>query len=138
MLFLALLKKQSRAFGYIDIFFTSCWDTIKHNLIRAIHQFYLLNQHGLLFLNQAFVVIISKEENPQGITDYRSISLTHSFAKLITKILANRLGPELDNLFSINWATFIRKKCIHDNFMFVTQVIKELHRKKSSYPFYKA
>jgi hypothetical protein len=70
--------------------------------MRAVDQFYILNQQGLHFLNQAFVVLIPKKENPQRVTNFRPISLTHNFAKIITKVLANRLEPELDSLISIN------------------------------------
>jgi hypothetical protein len=82
-------------------------------------------------------VLIPKKENPQRITDYRPISLTHSFAKLITKILANRLGPQLDELISINQSAFIRKRCLHDNFMFMQQAIRQLQRKKDPTLFIK-
>jgi hypothetical protein len=36
---------------YIGLFFISCWNIIKQDLVRAMEQFYLLNQHGLHFLN---------------------------------------------------------------------------------------
>lgn len=45
-------------------------------------------------------------------------------------MLANRLAPELQKVVSINQNAFIKKRCIHDNFMFVQQVIKDLHKKK--------
>jgi hypothetical protein len=38
--------------GFIGTFFKSCWHTIKVDLMRAINQFYGLNQQGLHFLNQ--------------------------------------------------------------------------------------
>jgi hypothetical protein len=41
--------------------------------------------------------------------NFRPISLTHSFAKIITKVLANRLEPELEHLISKNHTTFIKK-----------------------------
>jgi hypothetical protein len=44
--------------------------------------------------------------------------------------LANKLAPELQQLISINQTTFIKKMVIHDNFVYVQQVIKELHTKK--------
>jgi hypothetical protein len=34
------------------------------------------------------------------VADYRPISLTHSIAKLISKLLASRLAPELHSLVS--------------------------------------
>jgi hypothetical protein len=56
--------------------------------------------------------------------------MTHCFSKIISKILANRLGPELDNLISINQTAFIKKRCIHDSFAYVQGVIRDLHKRK--------
>jgi hypothetical protein len=57
--------------------------------------------------------------------DNRPISLIHSFAKILSKLLAIRLGSKLNQLISIS-----QKRCIHDNFVFVQQVIKDLHEKR--------
>jgi hypothetical protein len=98
--------------------------------LAAVGQFYILNQQGLHLLNQAHVVLIPKIPNATRVKDFRPISLIHSFTKLISKLLANRLAPELSKLISYNQNAFIKKRCIHDNFMFVQQVIKDLHKKK--------
>jgi hypothetical protein len=76
------------------------------------------------------VVLIPKKGNPLKILDYRPISLTHSFTKIMSKTIANRLAPELDKMMSINQTAFIQKRCIQDNFVYVQQVIKELHMEK--------
>lgn len=76
-------EKEPGPDGYIGAFFSSCWDIIKEDMIRAITQFYNLNSQGLHFLNQAYVVLIPKKGDPQKVTDYRPISLIHSFAKII-------------------------------------------------------
>jgi hypothetical protein len=123
--------------GFIGLFFSVCWDLIKDDIIRAVSQFYLANQQGLQFLNQAYVVLIPKKSNPMEIKDYRLISLTHSFAKILSKLLANRLTPELEKLISINQTVFIQKRCIHDNFIYVQQVIKDLHKKRTPALFIK-
>jgi hypothetical protein len=91
----------------------------QRDLIRAVNQFYYLNQQGLQFLNQAYVVLIPKKGNPKLISGYRPINLSHSFAKIVSKLLANRLAPELEGLVSINQFAFIKKRCIHDSFMYV-------------------
>jgi hypothetical protein len=116
--------------GFIGMFFFSCWDTIKADLLNVVMQFYLLNQQGLQLLNQAYVVLIPKKINPPKPADFRPISLTHSFAKIMSKILANRLGPELNHIISINQTTFVKKRSIHNNFIYVQQVIKDLHKRK--------
>jgi hypothetical protein len=62
--------------------------------------------------------------------DYRPISRAHNFAKLISKVLANRLGPHLDQLVSVNQAAFMKKRCIHESFMYIQEVLKHLHKRK--------
>jgi hypothetical protein len=116
--------------GFIGLFFSSCWEVIEFDILRALDHFYMMNQQGLHFLNQAFVVLIPKKVSPMKISDYRPISLFHSFVKIISKLLANRVAPELDHLISLNQTAFIKKRCIHDNFVYVQQVIKELHKRK--------
>lgn len=41
-------------------------------------------------LNSAYITLVPKRDDDMNIRDLRPISLAHSFAKLITKILANR------------------------------------------------
>jgi len=54
----------------------------------------------------------------------------HSFAKLVTKIIANRLAPLLKDLISPNQSAFVKGRCIHDNFVLVQQTAKVLHKQK--------
>lgn len=98
--------------------------------MAAFDQFYNMNSQDLHYLNQAYVVLIPKKPNTTKISEFRPISLIHTFAKLVSKVLVNRLAPELKKMISINQNAFMKKRCIHDNFMFVQQVIKDLHKKK--------
>jgi len=68
-----------------------------------------------------------------GSKDFRPISLIHSFAKLVTKLLANRLAPLLPSLISANQSAFVRGRKIHDNFILVQQMVKSLHKKKEAH-----
>jgi len=87
----------------------------------------------LELLNSAYLALIPKKPEALEAKDYHPISLVHSFAKLVTKLLANQLAPLLNNLVATNQIAFIRGRCIHDNFMLVQQSIKVLrHRKISS------
>jgi hypothetical protein len=50
-------------------------------------------QSGLHLLNNAYVVLILKKENPHKIiSNYRPINLIHNFDKFVSKLLADRLG----------------------------------------------
>jgi hypothetical protein len=85
---------------------------------------------GLRLLNAAYITLIPKKKDALAVNDFCPISLVHSFGKLITKILANRLAPYLDSLISTNQSAFVRGRCIHDNFILVQQTAKVLHRQK--------
>lgn len=49
-----------------------------------------------------------KKKGAEETKDYRPISLVHSFAKLITKLLANCLAPRLQHIVSPNQSVFIK------------------------------
>lgn len=83
-IFQAPKEKAPGPDGYIGLFFTTCWDIIKEDLIAAINHFYNMNQHELHLLNQAFVVLIPKKPDPTKVLNYRPISLIHSFAKIVS------------------------------------------------------
>uniref|UniRef100_A0A8R7RDK3 Reverse transcriptase domain-containing protein n=1 Tax=Triticum urartu TaxID=4572 RepID=A0A8R7RDK3_TRIUA len=51
-----------------------------------------------------------------------------SISKIFSKLLANRLAPLLPSLVSKCQSAFVKKRCIHDNFLHVQNLIKELHR----------
>ena len=44
-------------------------------------------------VNGAILVPLSNSTEAKGIRDYKPISLIHSFGKLVSKVLANRLAP---------------------------------------------
>jgi hypothetical protein len=105
--------------GFIGIFFSSWRDIIKQDLCNVVQLLFHMNQHELHLLNQAYVVLVPKKKEPLSMADYRPISLSHSFVKIISKLLANRLAPKLGDLISTNQTAIIKKRCIHDNFMYV-------------------
>jgi hypothetical protein len=123
-------EKSLGSDGFIGLFFKKCWSIIKPEIMRAINQLYNMNQQGLHYLNQAMVILIPKRPSAERITDFRPINLVHSFAKLLSKPMIVRLAPELKNLISHNQNAFIKKCCIHDNFMLMQQAIKDLHKWK--------
>lgn len=97
--------------------------------IGALHRGDGLKLH---LLNSAFMVLTPKKEDAVHIGDYRPISLVHSFAKLVTKVMAARLAPRLSDMVEVNQSGFIRGRCIHDNFMLVQQMAQYLHRQGSN------
>jgi hypothetical protein len=81
-------------------------------------------------LNPAFITLLLKKGDANRVGDFRPISLVHSFAKLVTKVLANRLRGHLDQLVSKSQSAFIKGRFIKDNFMMVQQTAQFLHAQK--------
>lgn len=96
------LDKSPGPDGFTGRFYRSCWNIIKHDIMAAIGAIHGGDSRQLHLLNAAFMVLIPKKEEAVRVSDYRPISLVHSFAKLLTKILANRLAPKLSKLIAPN------------------------------------
>jgi hypothetical protein len=77
------------------------------------------------------VVLLPKKEGAEEISDYRPISLIHAVSKIIAKILALRLSPHMDVLVSHAQSAFIKTRSIHDNFMYVRNLARRLHVRKT-------
>lgn len=89
------------------------------------------------FLNSTYLTLIPKKVEAVSPGDFRPISLIHSFAKLVTKIMANRLASLLHKLVAVNQSAFVKGRSIHDNYLMVHHTIKHLHKKKVASLFLK-
>ena len=114
--------------GFIGLFYKKCWSIIGHDLIAALQAFHSLRTRRIELINEANIVLLPKKEGATNLSDFRPISLINSFAKIITKLLADRLAPRMNELVSGSQNAFIKKRCIHDNFVYVQSVIKALHK----------
>ena len=123
--------------GYTGRFYKTCWPIIKSDFTAALVFLQQGDARRLELLNSAYLTLIPKKVEALEAKDFRPISLVHSFAKLVTKMLANRLAPFLDRLVATNQSAFTRGRCIHDNFMLVQQTIKVLHHRKIASLFLK-
>ena len=55
----------------------------------------------------------------------------HGLGKWIAKTLALRVAPFMNNLISQAQSAFIKTRSIHDNFLYVRNLIRRLHRSKT-------
>lgn len=89
------------------------------DLINALNQLSVLDGRNWNLLNTAFIVLIPKKENALQAVDSHPISLSHSVAKILGKLVANRLAPEMQNLISLSQSAFLKGRSIQDNFLHV-------------------
>lgn len=118
--------------GFTGLFYKSCWEVIKQDVVEAVGAVHEGDARQLNLINSAYIVLLPKKDDPMVVGDFRPISLVHSVAKLITKILAHLLAPHIGRLVAPNQTTFIRGRRIHDNFLLVQHTARTLHRHKLS------
>ncbi|CAM8889513.1 unnamed protein product [Rhodiola kirilowii] len=73
--------------------------------------------------NKTLITLIPKVKDPKAISEYRPISLCNVGAKIVTKVLANRLKPILPAIISDNQGAFVSGKIISDNIVAAQELI---------------
>jgi hypothetical protein len=91
--------KKLKAPGYDGIcheFFQETWHFTKDDLLNVINQMYM---GDLILPSQAYrvMVYVWKIKRPTTPDDYRPLTLLNTDLKLLSRIIANRLRPWLDN-----------------------------------------
>jgi hypothetical protein len=113
-----------------------CWTIIQVDLMAALQAFHSQRTEKLKLVNKANVVLLPKINDAASVIDFQPISLINSLAKIITKILADGLALRLNKLMSGCQNAYLKKRCIHDNFLYVQNVIKALHKGQTSIPLH--
>lgn len=98
--------------------------------MAAVRAFASGDRRGLDNLNNALIVLLPKRVGASSPADFRPITMIHSFAKLLSKVLALRLATKLDRLVDKNQNAFIRMRTIQDNFKYVQRASVLIRRKK--------
>jgi hypothetical protein len=123
-------KKVPGLDGFTGVFFRTYWEVIKHDIMAAFQCIHNQKARPLPKLNGAVLTLLPKKEVADSPRDFRPISLIHSFAKLVSKVLALRLAPHIDDLISNAHSAFIKNRCIQDNYLYVRNLARAYHRKK--------
>ena len=86
--------------GFTGKFFRSCWHIIKDEIMAVFQKFYHMAGRNFSDINTALIALLPKRNEASEIGHYRPISLIHSVAKLISKVLALRISAALDGVIS--------------------------------------
>ena len=116
--------------GFTGLFFRLAWDTIQNDVMLAMEKLEAAGTQGVSTLNNALLVLLPKTPEAAQPSEFRPISLVHSFGRIFTKILANRLQPLMPSLVAPCQNAFIKGRSIHDNFIYVQRVIHSLEHRK--------
>jgi hypothetical protein len=116
--------------GFVGAFYQRAWPVIKQDIMAAVLKLYVGDGRNFGRLNRALITLIPKRADAEEVGDYRPISLVHSFGKLLSKIMANRLRPKMEMLVSANQSAFIKGRNLHDNFMLVRHMARKINGRK--------
>jgi hypothetical protein len=116
--------------GFIGAFYKRAWPINKGEIMVAILKLFVGDSRTFGHLNRALITLIPKKQDAEEVGDFCPISLVHSFAKMFSKLLANRLRPNMESLVSKNQSAFIRGRNLHDNFFLVHQLTRKINSRK--------
>lgn len=114
--------------GFTALFYQTCWGIIKDDIDTTFLHLGRSGGHNFHQLNKALIALVPKKPAAQEPKDFRSISLLHSFAKLVSKVLAKRLAPYMASVVAPNQSAFIKHRSIQDNFNLVRLSARTLHQ----------
>jgi hypothetical protein len=73
--------------GFTGRFYKACWPIIKEDIMAAVSAVWNRNFANFGTLNSAYITLLPKKDGADQPKDFQPISLVHSFAKLITKMI---------------------------------------------------
>jgi len=115
--------------GYSTGFFHKAWPIVENGVAEAILEFFVTG-NLLREVNSTIINLVPKKKNPTSMSKYRPISCCNLIYKCITKILANRLLPGLDEVISLNQGAFIPKRSIAENILLAQELVCDYHKDK--------
>lgn len=102
---------------------------IKLDVMEVFHQFFRMgNTANFARINSAIVALLPNKDGACAMGDFRPMSLIHSMSKLISKVLSMRLSTIIEKIISPAQCAFLKKKCIHDSFLYMQNCVRSMHR----------
>lgn len=113
--------------GYSVEFFKASWDTVGNDVTKAVKEFFS-NGRLLRELNTTAIALIPKQPKVCTLGDYRPISCCNLIYKVISKIIALRLKPILQDCISPNQAAFLKGRSLGENVLLASELIRNYHK----------
>lgn len=86
----------------------------------------------LIQTNHSIISLIPKKEHATIMGDFRPISCCNFFYKVITKILAARLGVIVPSIMDKAQSTFVEGRSMVENINLAQEVMRDYTRKRTS------
>ena len=117
--------------GYTSCFFKKAWQIVGDDFCGAIEEFFssgsLLKQ-----CNHTVIALVPKAQHAPTVGDFRPIACCNVTYKVITKIIASRLGPVLDTIVDQAQAAFVEGRSMTENIHLAQELLRQYNRKRVS------
>ncbi|KAJ9559863.1 hypothetical protein OSB04_005023 [Centaurea solstitialis] len=117
--------------GFTFRFVKDFWGLIKGDVMGALNWLWEKEDFSP-GCNAAFLTLIPKMSSPEGVGDFRPISLIGVFYKIVAKVLAERLKKVMSKLISPTQTAFINKRQILDGALIANEIVEFLRKKRQS------
>ncbi|XP_026451487.1 uncharacterized protein LOC113351768 [Papaver somniferum] len=113
--------------GFSSHFFKFCWAIIGDEFVAVVKNVFKSSKF-LKEVNNTFVTLVAKNENPSGIVDYRPIACCGAVYKCIAKIISLRMKLLLKHLIHPCQSAFMAGRSIQDNILVAHEIVRNYHR----------
>jgi hypothetical protein len=114
--------------GLNAAFYKAAWNWVKDDIYQVVKDFYT-HAHLPTDINQTFISLIPKKNQPVIPQDYRPICLSYVIYKIIAKSLANRGKDHLPDYVSYAQTAFIAHRHISSNIIITQEIIHSFNLK---------
>ena len=111
-------------------FFQKFWHIVGVDVTNVVLSI-LHSGHMLHKMNYTHIVLIPKNNEPLYMTDFQPISLENVVARIILKVIANRLKLILSNVISDAQSAFVPDRLITNNTTVAFEVLHRMRNKRS-------
>ncbi|KAK6122236.1 hypothetical protein DH2020_044024 [Rehmannia glutinosa] len=88
-----------------------------------------INGSLLKQINHTIIALVPKGQHAQSVGDYRPISYCNVFYKVITKIMAKRMAPLLENIVDPTQAAFVGGRLMTENIHLAQELLRQYNCK---------
>ncbi|KAL3623019.1 hypothetical protein CASFOL_031835 [Castilleja foliolosa] len=114
--------------GFTGHFYRECREIINIDVQNLVTGFFRGDQMSRANATTS-LILLPKVERPKGMGDYRPISLLNFSGKIISRIIATRLGGVLHKIIDNNQAGFIKNRSIHETVALAQELTQDLDKK---------